>query len=731
MYHHPTHRPRTLALLLTLLLPLFSPSSPLHGGAADTVFPQDVSIQYTTKPELVGAQFRRLTVDNDFIIHALTDRGVARLFDTTLALDRSYRPLNGKKALDIDVGHGGNLYYLFEGKFLSNAEAGKPLGILHPEKYQNLAVADDGSVFLAGGGGMGIFRNGKVYELEAPSGTLIGHLYSHRNEFFFMMNDAVFRVAAQKVSPIVKARDLTSLGFRGDTAIVGTKEGFFGVEIRSAQLAFPLQTNLPATHITALLPTRNGLWAGTTKGAFFQARDGTNSYYASRRWLADDHVIDIQQGPGSDVFVLTRTGLNRIQYRPMTLAQKAAHFDTKIRQRHIRYGFCSELRLATPGDPTTAEMIDTDNDGSWSNYYMASQAFRFAASGDRQARSNAWETFTALERLESINGMGGFPSRTFERAGFKYSDPDRWPPSKDGQWEWKATTSSDEITAHTFGCAVLFECVARTPSEKQRIAIFFDKIATHILRNNLTLLDHTGKPTQWGRWDPEYVNHYPSTIFDRRLNSSEIIAILQLAFKLTGKEVYREKASELFEKHGYLQNILASVTRVAPTPGFTHEGDVMGDVWNHSDDLLGFITYWILTRTAFTEELKQQYITAARDHFEIERDEKCPIWSFVLASTGAKPKEFDLEGALYTLRRFPLDMVAWRMENSHRKDLTRLEDNFRNRQMLELLPMSERAISRWNGHPFILDAGDGGFTEFAGDEFLLPYWMARYLKVLD
>jgi hypothetical protein len=42
------------------------------------------------------------------------------------------------------------------------------------------------------------------------------------------------------------------------------------------------------------------------------------------------------------------------------------------------------LRLKVPGDIATAEMIDTDNDGTWSNYYMASQAFRFGATGMRR-----------------------------------------------------------------------------------------------------------------------------------------------------------------------------------------------------------------------------------------------------------------------------------------------------------------------------------------------------------
>ncbi len=727
LFRHPA-RPRAIAGLILASLFL---SQTTRGGLPDIPFPQDSSVKTTMRPELKGGIFSKLSITKDYIVYGLSDKGVMRLFDNTLALDRSFRPLAGKPALDIAIGRGGNLYYLYDSVFLSNSDAGRPLGMVQPGRFQQLAVADDGSVFLAGGGGMGVFKNGKLHDLEAPAGTLIGPLYSHRNEFFFIMHDAVFRVASSKVNPIFAGQDLTSLAFRADQVIVGTKDGFLGIEARTGRRTFPLQTNLPFTHITCLLPTPTGLWAGTTKGLFFQNREGTNSYYASRRWLSENHVIDLQAGPGNDVFVLTRNGLDRIQYRPMTLAQKAGYYEAKIRQRHIRYGFCSELRLAIPGDPASAEMIDTDNDGSWSNYYMASQAFHFAANGNRQARTNAWETFAALERLESINGLGGFPSRTFERAGFKFSDPDRWPPSKDGLWEWKATTSSDEIAAHTFGCAVLYECAARLPQETQRIAVFFDKIMTHILRNNLTLQDRDGKPTLWGRWNPEYVNRYPHTIFDRRLNSAQIIASLQLAFKLTGKEIYRDKAKELFEHHGYLENILNPMRHIAPTKGFLHEGITMGDEWNHSDDLLAFVTYWVLHRTAFDDELKARYAEAIKDHFDIEKEERCPIWSMVYASTLKNPKDWGAEEALWTLRRFPLDLVSWRVENSERRDITRLAENFRGQQMADFLPPCERPVSRWNGHPFVLDGGDGGHTEFAGDEFLLPYWMGRYLRLLD
>ncbi|HKS36641.1 MAG TPA: two-component regulator propeller domain-containing protein, partial [Verrucomicrobiae bacterium] len=491
----------------------------------------------------------------------------------------------------------------------------------------------------------------------------------------------------------------------------------------------PRQIKLPSTHVTSLFPTGDGLWVGTMRGAFFKGKDGQTDYYASKRWLNDDQVTDIRQDPGGDILILTATGLNRIQSKLMTLAEKAAYYERKIQQRHIRHGFCAELRLTVPGDISSAEMVDTDNDGTWSNYYMASQAFRFGATRKEEARRNAWETFEALERLESITGLEGFPARTFERTGFKSSDPDRWHRSADGQWEWKGTTSSDEVTAHTFGCSVLWETTARTAEEKGRITRFYDRIISHVLRNNLYLVDVDGKPTLWGRWNPEYVNWYPPSIVDRRLNSAEIIAMLQFAYRITGKELYREKAVDLLYNFGYLDNILIGMRNIKLTPGFIYQGNDMGIRWNHSDDLLAFVTYWVLHRYALTDELRAQYSATIRDHWEIEKIERCPLWNFVCSIT--QPKDFDVTGALWTLRKFPLDLSDWAVANSHRQDLTRLPDNFRHQQSAELLPPNERPIMRWNGNPFVLDGGSGGHVELAGDEFLLPYWMARYLRIIE
>jgi hypothetical protein len=622
------------------------PVSLVAGPIPDVPFWQDVAVRIHHTPELTNAIFKKLCVDKENTVYVLTDKGVARIFDNTLALDRSYRPLVGKIAKDIALTPQGDLAYRFDDGWLSNGANGG----------QNLNI---GPAWLS-------------------------------------------------QQPVLKA-----------------------------------EPGVPWPELTARTTVPHGVWFGTTRGAFFE-REGTNSryatpsapgiepprfrYYAGKRWLRDDHVLDLALDHDGQVWVLTQTGLNKIEFRQTTLAVKADWFHRKIRSRNIRYGFTAERRVLVPGDITSSEMIDTDNDGGWTSYYIGSLGARYAVTHEAEIRRQAWESFAALEHLQSIHTNTGFPARTFERKGFKFSDPDRWRDAPDPGWEWKGHTSSDEICSQTFAHAVMWEFVAANAAERARLATNYVRIMDHILAHDLYLVDVDGKPTLWGRWNPEYVNWFPPTIHDRQLNSAELTASLQLAFAMTGNARYRDKAFELFAKHGYLTNILNSLKLIAPTTGYVHQGNDMGDEWNHSDDELVFFTYWPLVRFAFTDELRAKYLMVVREHLEIERPERYPIWNFIAGACGAR--EFDAAGSVWTLRGTPLDTTARRVTNSHRQDLAKLPPNFMGRQLKELLPPGERLIARINTQPFILDQGDD-VTDFPGDEFLLGYWLGRHVGAIS
>ena len=114
----------------------------------------------------------------------------------------------------------------------------------------------------------------------------------------------------------------------------------------------------------------------------------------------------------------------------------------------------------------------------------------------------------------------------------------------------------------------------------------------------------------------------------------------------------------------------------------------------------------------------------------MERSEQDALWNLTYAMTGAK--KFDLAESTRFLRNYPMDLRNWAVHNSHRKDLELLPDNFRGQTTKEMLPLGEMPVLRHNAQVFKLDSeGDGKSLVSAGDTWLLPYWMGRYLGVIS
>ncbi|HZK94074.1 MAG TPA: hypothetical protein VFC67_07695, partial [Prolixibacteraceae bacterium] len=194
---------------------------------------------------------------------------------------------------------------------------------------------------------------------------------------------------------------------------------------------------------------------------------------------------------------------------------------------------------------------------------------------------------------------------------------------------------------------------------------------------------------------------------------------------------YKEKGLELMEKYGYLDNLMRPMSEIGIAPADASElSKELSDAWNHSDDEMYFLGYWGLYRYAFNNDLKAKYKEAIIDHWKIERPEKEGAWNIFTAIVS---DEFDLKEAVWYLQEHPMDMINWDIMNSQRKDIEFIAPNFRNQTLKEVLPPDERPIQRHNGNMFNLDkkGGNGSGEESAGDIWLLPYWMGRYLGVIS
>ena len=733
-------------LLWGVLLAGISCSEAPKGETATTSLPvykdipylQDYSIKYNKQgdDQVLSEAF----MDRNGVIQVSSSDGILRthdgqfLYPGVLLQDKTYRPLTDKNISAMTT-YQDQFVYLDDKAVLSNAWAGS-LYLKHSLPKANIIAPGKDFEFLIGDGQslQYVSKNSNGWQGALSKDKAIAIKYDQKTSSFWILGEesvSTFNPKDNTLKTVFEGSKFTSFALLNNTLILTTLDGYFEVDATSGKQIGDKKIKLPWTEINYVEEIDGNLWFGSTKGAFMLKDDGKFNYYYGKRWMPSNNVKHISKGTDGSILILTETGLGQIVFEEMTLFDKAQFYEKQVRNRHIRLGFNATLVDMDNGNFDTGRLSDSDNDGLWTTMYLAGQVFRYEVTKSEDALQNCREAMDAMERLFSINPVPGFPSRSFERSGYieQLHDPDRWQHSNDPEWDWKSTTSSDEAIGHIFAYGAMAEIMDN--DLKDRAIVLIDTLMSHIVRNDMYMVDYDGKPTTWGRWNPEYVNARPKMVGDRKINASNIIGMLQTAYHFTGKEKYKEKAFDLMDNHGYLDNLMWPMKDVAMAPDDADDwSKMLSESWNHSDDEMYFVGYWGLYRYAFNDTLKTKFKEAILDHWEIERPEKEGAWNIMTALTGTQ--EFDLEEAAWYLREHPMDMVAWEVMNSHRKDITFIEPNFREQTTAEVLPPDERRVQRHNANMFTLDGGRNGTEEFsAGDIWLLPYWMGRYLGVIS
>ena len=515
--------------------------------------------------------------------------------------------------------------------------------------------------------------------------------------------------------PSVVIRDTLSLGaglYLATDRGLGLLRGMSLTAIRGVE-------GLPYEDTTCLARGfTNDLWIGTTRGAIRMV-DGAFHYFAGRRWLPDDRIHGIAAGAHS-VYVATEAGLGIIDYAPLSLADKAAFYERHLeRWGQKRLGLVHKLEWDRGLQQYVREV--SDNDGGYSGDYLAAQTYRFAVTGDPQARREASNTFQALRWLERMTGIPGFPARSAwvkgER-GHKAAHgsggyPAEWHDTADGRFEWKGDTSSDEICSHFYAVSLFLELAAQT-DERQQAIDHLSRIATHLIDHRWQLIDLDDQPTRWGRWDPEYF-HTEEGQADRGLQCLEILSFVKTAADLTSAPKF-SAAYESLVRLGYPQHVLRQCKTFPP------------EAVVHFDDQLAFWGYWNLLRREQEPGLRSLYRRSFERTWELLRVEQQPWFNFVYgALTG---NECEAEGAVRHLREWPLDLVVWSYANSHRADLRTPPGYGASKGGVRPFSPREREPMRWDAWTMQADGGSDGQDVVEPSGWLVAYWMARYYGFL-
>ena len=467
---------------------------------------------------------------------------------------------------------------------------------------------------------------------------------------------------------------------------------------------------LPYGPVTIIRTAKSAIWLGTDRGAI--KKDAGWHYYNGKRWLSDNKVIDILPVDEHTTWFATPKGISQIQQVEMTLAQKAATFEERIKLRHDRYGMVSGSRLLSQGDLSTSKTGTDDNDGLWTSIYLAAECYRYSVTKDPEAKKNAIKAYEAMERLETITGIPGFPARSLVAADESTGQGGEWHLTPDKKWKWKGDTSSDEIVGHMFAYPLFYDLVAEG-AIKERVKNLVHRIMNHIVDHNFQLVDLDGIATRWAVWTPDSINFSNNWWYERGINSMQILAFIKAGYHVTGDRKFENAYQTLTQKHHYAENMVPQ-KMYGPF-----------DI-NHSDDELAFLPNYTLMRYANDPKLLPTYLKSTQRSWKVEQPDRIPLWNII--SSNALKKDCDLKIALEELRLIPMDLITWKMENSHRWDLPKdqMSDRFGKAQAIRPIPTPERGISKWNSNTYIYDSGSDGYGEDDGAYFLLPYWMGRF-----
>ena len=473
------------------------------------------------------------------------------------------------------------------------------------------------------------------------------------------------------------------------------------------RLPFANITTLGVSHSTS---SDSRVWLGTIRGMVrFDPNDTDENawrVFNSARYMPNrDPLVNVvslavlsreSKAPtalGSTAVAVTSKGLAVLHFEMWTLAQKAKHFQEFFNQtgRHDQYNLVSGCGMSSWGDSRTCVKGPNDNDGLWTSIYLSSQIFRYRVTQDAAAKASAWTHFAAMELLNKVTGIPGYPARTFANRTGSPLGPNWFLSPVYPTLQFKANTSSDEITGHEFVYPLVHDLLASDEDERQRAYTLLFNITNYILTHDWYMVGPND--THRGEWNPIAMLNGTTHIDQRGLGSLEILAFLLQTYAYSGDERFLNGTKFPIDTYQYDVNIINQRMIAVCQVKF----------WN---DELAYLSYFNLvhaintftstpTLSKIQKERAQLVIDKLLEYMTIglelshkyKRMEKSPFYNFIYCYVSSQVNEtqhlfnknrrsspeFDCNSlskdGIWYMQRWPLELVNWPQYNSDRLDV--------------------------------------------------------------
>jgi hypothetical protein len=291
----------------------------------------------------------------------------------------------------------------------------------------------------------------------------------------------------------------------------------------------------------------------------------------------------------------------------------------------------------------------------------------------------------------------------------------RWHRSADGKWLWKGDASSDEWCGHMMGYFFYYQ-LAANEAEKEMVKQHVASLVDHLIAHHYSMVDADGTHARWSVWSPELLNHDPEWAPDKSQNSMELLTFLKLAYYLTNDEKYQRHYLRLINEEHYLENMGSIIDQ---NPAWFIYFDVTLQVY----------LFPILLHCEKDPKLLAFYQQYMDKWMQTRINDKSPLINFLYCY--ARNKRIGLSASLDFLVDTPLDLVDWDIDHTKREDVKLVHIPVLDElQVDEMPPASIRSTVRWDKNPWSA-VGGAPNTEREPVFWLFPYWMGRYLKIIS
>ena len=503
---------------------------------------------------------------------------------------------------------------------------------------------------------------------------------------------------------------------------LGTDKGAYIYDMKCSWFGHNEINALPEEEIFKIRFADDGIVIFSSDAGLIILKNGSRKYLPATRWACEKDINDAI-AVGNEIWTATNSGVSKITEKDMTLAEKADYCFNLVEKKYVRtLGYVTGLNHIENGDIMTGVPRVSDNDGLWTQTYIGSLAYAYAVTKDEKILEAARRSMKAMGYLTKITGVKGFTARAVRFEGEPNfgtvikRDGQEWHKASNGECEWLGETSSDEMTGHFFGFSLYYDFCAND-EEKEYIREIICDIVDHMLANNYRLCDVDGLPTTWAIWAPDQLNGNNMWLWEKCINSLEMLTFLAVAYHVSGDEKYHNEYLRLAIDEHYLLN----ASQHKKDDGHTC----------HIDDNLGFLCTMTILRIEQNPAIRKYLLMGLKHHWEYERPEHCVLFNLVYGAFSDEACDLDI--AAKVLREYPMDFVNRPLYNSSRRGLvydTEQEKWGEAPQLKEALDIDARILHNYDSNTFRADEGDG-VRACCPSAYLLPYWFGRYYGIIE